>query len=97
MVQKNTLTIEQSLESIAIRLDELTGNAMGNSYLKLDMEPIELNGIEDKLDEINTNLVNINDSLQDVVGELSHINDISQTLENLLGWYIQFNETKKSK
>ena len=97
MAQKNTLTIEQSLESIAFRLDELTGNAMGNSYLKLDMEPVELDGIEQKLDELNTNLININDTLQDVVNELSSINDIAQTMENFLGWYIQFNENKKSK
>jgi len=96
-MKETTLTIEQSLESIAFRLDELTGNAMGNSYLKLDMEPVELSGIEEKLDEVNTNLVNINDSLQDVVCELSHINDIAQTLENFLGWYIEFNQTKKSK
>jgi hypothetical protein len=96
-MKETTLTIEQSLESIAFRLDELTGNAMGNSYLKLYMEPVELSGIEEKLDEVNTNLVNINDSLQDVVCELSHINDIAQTLENFLGWYIEFNQTKKSK
>lgn len=92
---EKTLTIEQSLESIAIRLDELTGNAMGNSYLKLDLEPIELDGIESKLDEINKNMSDINDNLQDIVTELGSISEIAQTFENFLGWYIQFNENKK--
>jgi hypothetical protein len=94
MTQK-TMSIEQSLESIAIRLDELTGNAMGNSYLKLDVEPIDLDGIETKLDEINKNMSDLNESLQDITRELGSISDIAQTFENFLGWYIQFNENKQ--
>lgn len=89
------MSIEESLESIAIRLDELTGNAMGNSYLKLDVDPIDLDGIESKLDEINKNMVEMNSNLQEVVNSLGSISDIAQTFENFLGWYIQFNENKQ--
>lgn len=95
---KTTLTIEQSLESIAIRLDELTGNSMGgNSYLKLDMEPIELDGIEDRLNNIEKQLENIGDTLVDISDNMQSLSNISDTLENMLGWYIQFNENKKTK
>ena len=101
MAQKTnqtTLTIEQSLESIAFRLDELTGNSMGdNSYLKLDMDPVELDGIEDRLENIDKSLEVIADRLTDISDNMQSISNISETLENILGWYIEFNQKQKSK
>lgn len=91
---KNTLTIEQSLESIAIRLDELTGNSMDNSYLKLDLEPMELSGVEDKLDKLNEKVDKLSDAVDGIGRELQTLSTISETLENMLAFYIQFNETK---
>jgi tetrahydromethanopterin S-methyltransferase subunit B len=97
MKQSNTLTIEQSLESIAFRLDELTGNAMGNSYLKLDMEPVELDPITDELEKLNDKVDKLTDAVDNIANELQSVSSIAETLENFLGWYIQFNEKQKTK
>jgi hypothetical protein len=93
-MKQTVLSIEQSLESIAIRLDELTGNAMGNSYLKLDLEPVELDGVEDKLADLSDKIDKLSDRLDSIVTELSPLSSISETLENMLAFYIQFNENK---
>jgi len=97
MKKQTTLTIEQSLESIAFRLDELTGNAMGNSYLKLDMEPVELDRVEDRLEELGNKVDKLTDAVDSIACELQTLSTISETLENMLGWYIEFNQTKKTK
>ena len=96
-MKEKVISVEESLYSIACRLDELTGNAMGNSYLKLDMEPVELDRIEDKLAELNEKVDNLTSSIDDVVTELSVLSTISDTLENMLQFYIEFNQTKKTK
>ena len=92
-----TMTVEQSLESIAIRLDELTGNAMGNSYLKLDMEPVELDNVEDELSKLNEKVEKLADAVDSIACELQTLSSISETLENMLGFYIEFNKTNKTK
>lgn len=98
MAKKDTtLTIEQSLESIAIRLDELTGNSYGNSYLKLDMEPVELGNVENELEKLNEKVDKLADAVDNIACELQSLSSISETLDNMLGWYIEFNKTKKSK
>lgn len=91
------VSLEDSLFSIACRLDELTGNAMGNSYLKLDMEPVELDRVEDRLENIEAQLQNIGDRLTDISDNLQSLSTISDTLENMLAFYIEFNQTKKTK
>ena len=96
MTQK-TMTVEQSLESIAMRLDELTGNAMGNSYLKLDVEPIDLTGIETEIGNLNQKVDKLSDAIETLSDNVSSLSTISETLENMLGWYIEFNKTKKTK
>lgn len=93
-MSNQTMSIEESLESIAIRLDELTGNAMGNSYLKLDVEPVELGGLEDELEKLNEKVDKLIDSVDSIADELQTLSTISETLENMLAFYIQFNETK---
>jgi len=97
-MKETTLTIEQSLESIAFRLDELTGNGMaGNSYLKLDMEPVELDPITDELEKLNDKVDKLTDAVDSIACELQSVSSISETLDNFLGWYIQFNEKQKNK
>jgi hypothetical protein len=92
----NKMSIEQSLESIVIRLDELTGNALGNSYLNVSTDnDVDLSGIESKLDNLNSNVSQLNESLVEITKELGYLSDMSQTFENFLGWYIQFNENKQ--
>jgi hypothetical protein len=93
-MKRETMSIEESLESIAIRLDELTGNAMGNSYLKLDMEPVELGGVEDELEKLNQKIDKLTDVVDSIGCELQSLSTISETLENMLAFYIQFNENK---
>jgi hypothetical protein len=94
---ETTLTIEQSLESIAFRLDELTGNAMDNSYLKLDIEPVDLEGLEKSLNRLEVSLDSICDRLTDISDSMQSLSQINDSLENLTRWYIEFNETKKTK
>jgi hypothetical protein len=93
-MKRNTLTIEESLESIAIRLDELTGNGMANSYLKLDLEPVELGGVEDELEKLNEKVDKLTDAVDSIACELQTLSTISETLENMLAFYIQFNQNK---
>lgn len=88
-------SLEESMYYISCRLDELTGNAMENSYLKVDMEPADFNGIEDRLDELNTKVDKLVDAVDNIAGELQSLSTISETLENMLGWYIQFNQQNK--
>lgn len=94
-IGNNIYPIEQSLTYISQRLDELTGNAIGNSYLKLDIEPIDLSGIETGLENVSDKLDKLNDSIESLSNELQSISQISETLENFLGWYISFNEKNK--
>lgn len=96
-MKETTLTIEQSLESIAFRLDELTGNAMGNSYLKLDMEQVDLDPVTDELEKLNEKVDKLADAVDSIACELQSLSSISETLENMLGWYIEFNQNKKTK
>jgi hypothetical protein len=91
------LSLEESMHNISCRLDELTGNAMGNSYLKLDMEPVELANVESELEKLNEKVEKLTDAVDSIAGELQSISSIAETLDNFLGWYIQFNESKKSK
>jgi hypothetical protein len=97
MKKEKVISVEESLYSIACRLDELTGNAMGNSYLKLDMEPIELDRVEDRLTELNEKVDELIGAVSDISVELQSLSTISETLENMLGWYIEFNQNKKTK
>ncbi len=90
-------TIEESLHYISCRLDEVTGNGMSNSYLKLDMEPVDLGGVEDKLDELNNKVEKLADAVDSIACELQSISSISETLELMLQWYIEVNTKNKSK
>ena len=90
-------SLEESMHYISARLDELTGNAMSNSYLKLDMEPVDLTGVETEIANLNEKVEKLADAVDSIACELQSISTISETLENFLGWYIQFNETKKTK
>jgi predicted nucleic acid-binding Zn-ribbon protein len=96
-MKEKVISVEESLYSIACRLDELTGNAMGNSYLKLDMEPVELDGVEDRLEKLNEKVEELIGAVSDISTELQTLSTISNTLENMLAFYIEFNQTKKTK
>jgi len=87
-------SLEESLYYISCRLDELTGNAMGNSYLKLDLEPTDLSSVEKSLDKIEVSLDSIADKLADISESMGSLSDLNETLENLTRWYISFNENK---
>jgi hypothetical protein len=96
-MKEKVISVEESLYSIACRLDELTGNAMGNSYLKLDMEPVELDRVEDRLEKLNEKVEELIGAVSDISTELQTLSTISDTLENMLSFYIEFNQTKKTK
>lgn len=90
-------SVEESLHYISCRLDELTGNAMFNSYLKLDVEPLDLGGIEDQLENLNEKVEKLADAVDSIACELQSLSSISETLETMLQWYIEFNSKNKNK
>jgi hypothetical protein len=90
-------SIEESLFYISCRLDEMTGNAMGSSPLKIDLDPTDLSGVEDKLDNIDKSLEIICGRLSELSESLESISQINSTLENLTQWYIEFNTNNKNK
>jgi hypothetical protein len=96
-MKEKVISVEESLYSIACRLDELTGNAMGSSYLKLDMEPVELDRVEDRLEKLTDKVDELIGVVSDISVELQSLSTISETLENMLSFYIEFNQTKKTK
>lgn len=96
-MKNNVMTLEESLFSIACRLDELTGNAMGNSYLKLDMEPVDLGNVENELEKLNEKVDKLADNVDSIACELQSLSTISETLELMLQWYIEVNTKNKSK
>lgn len=90
-------TIEESLHYISCRLDELTGNAMDNSYLKLDVEPTDVSGIEKSLNRIEVTMDCISDRLTDIADNLQSLSTIADALDNLTAWYVDFNNKNKNK
>jgi predicted nuclease with TOPRIM domain len=97
-MKRETMKIEESLESIAIRLDELTGNAMGNSYLNVSLSDVpetDLGNVEDELSKLNEKIDKLTESVDSIAIELQSLSTISETLENMLAFYIQFNENKQ--
>lgn len=96
-MKNNVMTLEESLFSIACRLDELTGNAMGNSYLKLDVEPVDLGNVENELEKLTEKVDKLADSVDSIACELQSLSTISETLELMLQWYIEVNTKNKSK
>ena len=100
MKNKNVMSIEESLESIVIRLDELTGNAMGNSYLNVSLSDIpetDLTGVENELEKLTEKVEKLADAVDSIACELQTLSTISETLENMLSFYIQFNQPNKTK
>jgi len=86
---EKTMTVEQSLESIAIRLDELTGNAMGNSYLNvsvsdLDIPETNLSGIEETLGNISVSLHDLSNDIVELEEIRCAITGLNNTNELIL-------------
>jgi archaellum component FlaC len=100
MNNNNTIsTVEESLQHIAIRLDEMSGNAFGVSRLNVSSDTDfsedvakELEILNTKFDELNNSLATIANRMEDLEFNLRSLSTISDTMENLLGWYIQFNQ-----
>ena len=88
--------IEYSLSMIASMLSNFEH---GISRLSIDnnSEEVYLGGVEDKIEELTNKVDRLADAVDNVSAELQSISSISETLENFLGWYIQFNEKQKNK
>jgi prefoldin subunit 5 len=55
----------------------------------------ELEILNTKFDELNNSLATIANRMEDLEFNLRSLSTISDTMENLLGWYIQFNQPNK--
>ena len=88
------LPIEQSLTYIMQMLSDFH---IGNAYLKVDNNETELGGVESELEKLTEKVDKLSDSIDNIACELQSLSTISETLENMLGWYIEFNKTNKSK
>jgi hypothetical protein len=96
-MKKKTMTTEQSLESIAIALANLES---GLSYIRVDnnvSDETDVSGIEDRLEKLTDKVDDLIGVVSDISVELETLSTISNTLENMLAFYIEFNQTKKTK
>ena len=96
-MKNKTMTTEQSLESIAIALANLES---GLSYIRVDnnvSDETDVSGIEDRLEKLNDKVDDLIGAVSDISVELETLSTISNTLENMLAFYIEFNQTKKTK
>lgn len=86
--------IEQSLTYITQMLSDFH---IGNSYLRVDNNETDLGGVETELEKLNEKIDKLADSVDNIAGELQSLSNIAETLDNFLGWYIEFNQSKKTK
>lgn len=96
-MKNKIMTTEQSLESIAIALANLES---GLSYIRVDnnvSDETDVSGIEDRLEKLNDKVDDLIGAVSDISVELETLSTISNTLENMLAFYIEFNQTKKTK
>jgi hypothetical protein len=96
-MKNKTMTTEQSLESIAIALANLES---GLSYIRVDnnvSDETDVSGIEDRLEKLTDKVDELIAHVSDISVELETLSTISDTLENMLAFYIEFNQTKKTK
>lgn len=102
MKTTNISSIEESLQHIAIRLDEMTGNSFGLSQLHVTSDSNEY--IEDvatqvsilggQVEKLNENLELLSNRLEDIESNLSPLASISENLELIMMAYV---ESLKSK
>lgn len=98
--QKTITSVEESLQHIAIRLDEMTGNSMGTSYLHVTSDGNEyiedvatqISVLSNQVEKLNEVVSGLSDSLESIQQELQPLSLINETLDNFLGWYIEFNK-----
>ena len=95
----NTPQIQESLYWIACRLDELTGNGMSYSDLRVTSQYEEdiADGIQktsNELSELNQKIDTLSSKLEDIEFNLRSLSSISESLENIMMVYV---ESQKSK
>ena len=96
-MKKKIMTTEQSLGNIAIALANLES---GLSYIRVDnnvSDETDVSGIEDRLEKLTDKVDDLIGAVSDISVELETLSTISNTLENMLAFYIEFNQTKKTK
>ena len=90
-------TSEYALSMIANTISNLEH---GISRLAIDnnvSDETDLRGVEEKLEDLGSKVDRLTDAVDSIANELQSISSISETLDNFLGWYISFNENKKTK
>ena len=99
--QKPTTSVQQSLEHIAIRLDEMTGNAMGTSYLHVTSDTRFSEDIVNELDTLNKKVENLDSTLSELVKSMEELEynlrplaTISENLELIMMAYVQSQNKK---
>ncbi len=88
--------VEYSLSMIA---NMLSNFEHGLSRLAIDnnTEEVYLGGVEEKIEDLSNKVDRLSDTIDNVAVELQSLSSIAETLDNFLGWYIDFNKTQKSK
>lgn len=90
-------TSDYALSMIANTLSNLEH---GISRLGVDnnvSDETDVSGIEDRLEKLNDKVDDLIGAVSDISIELETLSTISNTLENMLAFYIEFNQTKKTK
>jgi len=88
---------DYAISMIATSLSNLES---GISRLGVDnnvSDETDVSGIEDRLEKLNDKVDDLIGVVSDISVELETLSTISNTLENMLAFYIEFNQTKKTK
>ena len=89
-------SLEESLQHISIRLDEMTGNSFGVSRLNVSSDTDysedvakELEILNTKFDELNNSLATIANRIEDLEHNLRPLTSIAENLELIMMAYVQ--------
>jgi hypothetical protein len=94
------MTMYSSDYALSMIANTISNLEHGISRLAIDnnvSDETDLRGVEQKIEQLTDKVDKLADAVDGVVCELQCLSTISETLENMLGWYIEFNQTKKTK
>jgi hypothetical protein len=94
------MTMYSSDYALSMIANTLSNLEHGISRLAVDnnvSDETDVSGIEDRLEKLTDKVDDLIGVVSDISVELETLSKISDTLENMLAFYIEFNQTKKTK
>jgi hypothetical protein len=94
------MTMYSSDYALSMIANTISNLEHGISRLAVDnnvSDETDVSGIEDRLEKLTDKVDDLIGVVSDISVELETLSTISETLENMLAFYIEFNQTKKTK